>query len=564
MKFSEYRYERPDAEAFIQAMVRLLEELKNAGSPEESKQAVIAINRLRSEFDTMQTLVSIRHSIDTRDEFYEAEQAFMDETGPVLEEYITEYYRALVQSPYRSELEQEWGTQLFRIAEISLKTFHPSIIEDLQAENKRTTEYSKLIASAQIEFDGQTLNLSQLVPFEEALDRDVRKRASDARYAFMAEHGAELDRIFDELVQIRTRIAGKLGYPSFVELGYDRMMRTDYNAGMVERFRRQVLERIVPAAEKLWKRQAERIGLDGLKLYDEPVSFRTGNAAPKGDPDWIVAGAERMYREMSPETNEFFTFMRERELMDLVSKPGKRGGGYCTFISGYESPFIFSNFNGTSKDIDVMTHEVGHAFQVYQSRAIPIPEYEFPTYEACEIHSMSMEFLAWPWMEQFFGEEADKYRFAHLESSLEFIPYGVAVDEFQHYVYRHPEATPAERNRAWRDIEQKYLPQRDYDGNAYLEQGGFWQKQAHIYRTPFYYIDYTLAQICAFQFWKRAGEDRAKAWSDYLTLCKAGGSRSFLGLVELAGLISPFEDGCVDSVIGEIEGWLNGIDDKAL
>ena len=564
MKFSEYRYERLDAEAFKQAMVRLLEELKNAGSPEESKQAVVAINRLRSEFDTMQTLVSIRHSIDTRDEFYEAEQAFMDETGPVLEEYITEYYRSLVQSPYRSELEQEWGTQLFRIAEISLKTFHPSIIEDLQAENKRTTEYSKLIASAQIEFDGQTLNLSQLVPFEEALDRDVRKRASDARYAFMAEHGAELDRIFDELVQIRTRIAGKLGYPSFIELGYDRMMRTDYNAGMVERFRRQVLERIVPAAEKLWRRQAERLGLDGLKLYDEPVSFRTGNAAPKGDPDWIIAGADRMYREMSPETDEFFTFMRERELMDLVSKPGKRGGGYCTFISGYESPFIFSNFNGTSKDIDVMTHEVGHAFQVYQSRAIPIPEYEFPTYEACEIHSMSMEFLAWPWMEQFFGEEADKYRFAHLESSLEFIPYGVAVDEFQHYVYRHPEATPAERNRAWRDIERKYLPHRDYDGNAYLEQGGFWQKQAHIYRSPFYYIDYTLAQICAFQFWKRAGEDRAEAWSDYLTLCKAGGSRSFLGLVELAGLISPFEDGCVDSVIGEIESWLNGIDDKAM
>lgn len=563
MKFTEYVYERPDVEQFKQEFTTLIKDLET-GNLEEQKAAVAAINKLRSRFDTMETLVSVRHSMNTEDTFYKAEQDYMDETGPVIQEYITEYYRALVNSKYRAQFEQEWGTQLLSLAEISLRTFSPEVISDLQLENKLTSEYTQLIASAKIMFQGEERTLAQLIPFDSSTDREVRRGAFEARYAFMAEHEPEFDRIYDELVKVRAGIAAKLGYPSFVELGYDRMGRTDYNAGMVANFRKQVLEHIVPVAGKLKQRQRERLGLDTLKFFDEGIQFNSGNATPKGDPDWIVANGAKMYSEMSPETGEFFSFMQENGLMDLVSRQGKQFGGYCTYFSDYRAPFIFSNFNGTSGDIDVLTHEVGHAFQVYSSRDMEVPEYAFPTSEAAEIHSMSMEFFAWPWMDLFFQEEADKYRFNHLGDALEFIPYGVSVDEFQHYVYEHPEATPQERKQAWRRIEQKYLPHRDYDGNVYLEQGGFWQKQAHIYRHPFYYIDYTLAQLCAFQFWKRSNEDFASAWPDYLKLCQAGGSRSFTELVKLAGLISPFQDGCISSVIGEIEGWLNSIDDKAL
>ncbi|AWB44002.1 M3 family oligoendopeptidase [Paenibacillus sp. CAA11] len=564
MKFSEYQYVRPDLNKVKQQFNELLTEFKAADSFEEQDKTLESINKLRSEVGTMETLVSVRHSIDTNDEFYKAEQEYMDEIGPVIEEYITEYYKALVNSKFRSELEKKWGKQLFRLAEVSIRTFSPDIIEDLQLENKLSTEYSQLIASAKIPFEGEERTLTQLTPFELSTDRDMRKRASEARYQFMAENEAELDRIYDELVKVRTRMAKKLGYPSFVEMGYDRMTRTDYNADMVSNFRKQVLEHIVPVSSGLKKRQAERLGLEKLSYYDENFKFKSGNATPKGDPDWIVAGGAKMYEELSPEMNEFFTFMLENDLMDLVSKKGKQGGGYCTYISEYEAPFIFSNFNGTSGDIDVLTHEAGHAFQVYSSRHYKVPEYAFPTYEAAEIHSMSMEFFTWPWMNLFFKEDTDKYKFDHLADSLQFIPYGVAVDEFQHFVYANPEATPAERKQAWRDIEKKYLPHRNYDENEYLERGGFWHKQAHIFRTPFYYIDYTLAQICAFQFWKRSNEDWKSAWSDYLNLCRAGGSKSFTELVKLAGLISPFEDGCVASVIGDIESWLNGVDDKAL
>ncbi|KWX85779.1 oligoendopeptidase F [Paenibacillus riograndensis] len=563
MKFSEYRYERADVAKLKVRFAELLKGL-SADSLEEQRAAFSEINKLRNEFDTMSTLVSIRHSINTEDQFYKAEQEYMDEAGPVIQEYITDFYRALVQSRFRGEFEQEWGTQLLQIAEISLRTFSPEIIEDLQLENKLSTEYSQIIASAKIPFEGEERTLPQLAPFELSTDRGMRKRDSEARYQFMAEHEAAFDRIFDELVKVRTGIAKKLGYNSFVELGYDRMLRTDYNAEMVANFRKQVQDYIVPVSRKLKERQAARLGLEQLKYYDESLNFNNGNATPKGDPDWIIANGAKMYKELSPETDEFFGFMLENELMDLVSKKGKQGGGYCTYLSLHEAPFIFSNFNGTSGDIDVLTHEVGHAFQVYQSRHIHVPEYAFPTYEAAEIHSMSMEFFAWPWMDLFFEEDAAKYRFNHLGDSLQFIPYGVSVDEFQHYVYANPDATPAERKQAWREIEKKYLPLRDNEDNTYLEQGGFWQKQAHIFRSPFYYIDYTLAQLCAFQFWKRSNEDFTSAWADYLRLCQAGGSLSFLQLVELAGLKSPFEDGSIRSVLGNLEDWLNSVDDKQL
>ncbi|MDR0267524.1 M3 family oligoendopeptidase [Paenibacillus sp.] len=564
MKFNDYKYERPDIQQIKEKFQQLVQNFESAERLEDQEKAISEINLLRSEVESMGEIVTIRHSIDTNDAFYKAEQDYLDEIRPIYQEYITDYYRALVNSKFRAELEAKWGTQLFLLAEMALKSFSPEIIEDLQQENKLATEYSQLIASAKIPFEGEERTLTQLTPFELSTDRDLRRRASEARYQFMAEHEADFDRIYDELVKTRTRIARKLGYKNFVELGYARMNRTDYNAEMVASFRKQVLEHIVPVATKLKERQRERIGVDQLYFYDENFAFKSGNATPKGDPDWILERGVKMYSELSPEVNEFFSFMVDNGLMDLVSKKGKQGGGYCTFISKYGAPFIFSNFNGTSGDIDVLTHEAGHAFQVYSSSHFEIPEYHWPTFESAEIHSMSMEFFTWPWMNLFFEEDTDKYKFDHLSSALLFVPYGVSVDEFQHFVYENPDATPAERKQAWRDIEKKYLPHRNHGENDYLERGGFWQKQAHIFQSPFYYIDYTLAQLCAFQFWKRMNENWEPAWSDYLKLCQAGGSKSFTGLVAYAGLKSPFEDGCVASVIGEIEAWLNQVDDKVL
>lgn len=564
MKFSQIPYTRVDMANVEERFSRLLEAFQQAASFEEQDKVMGQLNELRQEVESAREVAQIRHTINTEDPFYKEEQDYWDEAGPVYQGIISRYYAAITQSAFRSELEQKWGAQLFRIAETTLRTFSPEVVADLQEENRLASQYVALIASAKIMFEGEERTLPQLLPFQTSTDRDMRKKANEAKYEFLSKHTEELDRIYDNLVKVRDRIAKKLGFTTFVELAYARLNRTDYNAEMVANFRRQVEEQIVPVAARLVERQRERIGVDVMKYYDLAFDFATGNPTPKGSPDWIVENGKKMYEQLSPETDAFYNFMLENECLDLLSKKGKATGGYCTYMSKYKLPYIFANFNGTSGDIDVLTHEAGHAFQVYVSRGYEVPEYHFPTYEACEIHSMSMEFLTWPWMELFFEDDTAKYKFSHLSGSLLFIPYGVAVDEYQHAVYEKPEMTPAERKRTWREIERKYLPYRNYDENEFLEEGGFWQQQGHIFRDPFYYIDYTLAQICAFQFWKRAQENPEQAWSDYLTLCKEGGSKSFTELVKVAKLYSPFEDGCIQSVIGEIETWLNGIDDKQL
>jgi M3 family oligoendopeptidase len=564
MKFSQINYQRPDINELQEKFNHMLNIFVNADSFEEQNELIKDLNELRMDFHTQETIASIRYSLDTENKDYEAEQHYFDEVQPYFEALIHKYYEALVNSKFRRELEAKWGRQLFDVAAVTLKVFKPEILEDLKHENELRTEYMKLKASAKIYFDGEERNLTGLIPYMESTDREVRKSANEAKWQFFSDHAEEFDSIYDELVKVRHRMARKLGYENFVQMGYDRMGRTDYDKDMVKYFRDQVLEHIVPVSLKLKSRQQMRLGLDSFKYYDQPIDYKSGNARPHGSPDWIINCAKNMYSELSPETREFFNFMIENEMMDLLNKKGKEPGGYCAFIEKYRAPFIFSNFNGTMGDIEVLTHEAGHAFQAYSSRNYEIPEYFFPTSEACEIHSMSMEFLTWPWMNCFFREQTDKFKYSHLKGALIFIPYGVTVDEFQHWVYENPQASPAERKQAWLNIEKKYLPYIDYDGNKFLQEGGRWQQQSHIYQAPFYYIDYCLAQICAFQFWKRSNDDHKRALEDYLRICKAGGSQSFLELCKTGNLISPFEPGCISSLVGEIDNWLENFNDLSV
>ncbi len=561
--FENFTYSRPEIQPITQEFDQLLSTFEQATDPEAQIRALQRINALRKRFSSMYSLCYVRHTADTRDAFYEAENRYFDETLPAFEALNDRLYRALLASPFRLALEAHFGAHLFTLAELALRTFKPEILSDLQAENTLSSDYTRLKATAIIEFDGQTYNLSSLTPLEQSDNRDTRRRAAAARWAFFAQNAARFDEIFDRMVHTRHTIAQKLGASNFITIGYARMRRSDYTPEMVAAFRRQIREYIVPIASELYERQRRRLQLERLYYYDEDYLFPSGNPKPIGSPQDIVNSAAQMYRELSPETDAFFQHMLQAHLLDLVNRDGKATGGYCTYIPAYEAPFIFSNFNGTSGDVDVLTHEAGHAFQVWSSRHLDLDEYYWPSSEAAEIHSMSMEFFAWPWMHLFFGDQAEKYRFMHLTSALRFLPYAAAVDEFQHIIYENPTLAPDERKNTWRQLEAVYLPHRDYDDNTFLQAGGFWQKQSHIYNSPFYYIDYALAQICAFQFWKRSREDRANAWADYVRLCRAGGSQSFLGLVQLAGLRSPFDDGCVPSVIGEIRRYLDSVDDSA-
>ena len=552
-KFSEMEYVRPDIEAYAQGIRDFTEAVKNAKSYEETLDLLTAHKTAVAEFNTMRGIVRIRNSVDTRDTFYEQEKTFFDSEGPKLNLLMKDANEALLASPFRAELEKELGEIFFKNMENQKRFADERIVEDLVKQSDLCRRYSKTTANASTEFRGQSCNFYGLLKFMQSTDRETRKAAFEAWADLYASIAPELDAIYDEMVHLRHGMAMKLGFESYTHMEYLELQRYDYSIEDAACFRKQVREVITPICAKLYAKQAERLGVDKLHFYDEQLVYPEGNPIPRGNRDELVAKAQQMYREMAPEAGEFFDSMVKYDMFDLETKPGKSSGGYCTNLHAYKQPFIFSNFNGTSADVDVLTHEAGHAFQCYVSfRAQRFIEMAFSTSETAEIHSMTMEHFAYPWMHLFFGEEAEKYCKAHLTDALTTIPYLVSVDEYQHRVFENPDMTPMERRAAWHEIEQIYMPWRDYDGNEFLEQGGYWMQKQHIFLDPFYYIEYALAQIGAFEFYGRMKQDRAKAWEDYVRFCRAGGSVGYFQLLELAGLSNPLREGTVAKVVSAL------------
>ena len=560
LKFREMPYERPDGEALKTSMRTLTEKLRAAGSYDAAKAVFLEKETLSKHIQTLATLAQVRHTIDTRDKFYDEENGFWNQLSPELEEYSQEWTKAMLASPYRADFEKEYGTLMFLNAEIALKTFSPEIIPELQKENDLTTEYDKLIASAQIPFEGGVYTLSQLSPFKTGADDAQRLAAWKAEGGWYKEHQSELDRIYDELVDLRDTMGKKLGYKGYTELGYYRMGRNCYGKADVEKFRAAVRKYLVPVAESIYQEQAKRLGKTyPLSFADAALSFRSGNPRPCGDAEHILANGQKFYDELSPETSAFFRMMRERELLDILSTEGKAAGGYCCTIPDYDVPFIFANFNGTQHDVEVVTHEAGHAFEAYLNAwRVPMDD---PSMEACEVHSMSMEFMAWPWAEGFFGKDTRKYLYSHLAKALTFIPYGTMVDHFQHVVYEKPDMTPAERHGVWKELLGVYMPWMKLDGDIPVySEGEGWQRQLHIYQSPFYYIDYCLAQTVALEIWAMLQKDRKDAWEHYMAYTRQGGSEVFTTLLKNAGLESPFDENCLRTVCETAKSWLDNYD----
>ena len=512
---------------------------------------------LNKEVAQFSSLSYIRYSIDTNDQFYKDEVDFWDETWPVLEEDTKAFTSALLASPFRKDLEAAWGPVMFINAEIELKTFKPEIVEDLQVENALCTEHDDLKASAQIPFEGEMKTLAQMGAYHENPDPAVRRSARDAVAGWYQENGDKLDEIFDKMVKVRTKIAKTLGYDNFVELGYYRMGRNCYGAEDVAKFRQGLAEHIVPLVNRFKAEQAKRIGVDKITLYDNFFSYPDGNPQPKGTPDDIMAHGRKMYKEMSPDTADFIDVLMDNELFDVLARTGKQGGGYCSYLPAYGMPFIFANFDGTAGDVDVLTHEVGHALAGYEARNTkPSDLADYPQ-DISEIHSMAMEFFAWPWMEGFFGDQTEKYYDSHLSGSVTFFPYGAMVDEFQHWIYENHTASSADRHAHWAKMEQKYRPYLDQSQVPFYQDGRWWQNQLHIYVVPFYYIDYVLAGFIALNFWAENQRDPKATWDKYMKLLRTAGTKTFLDLIKEAGIPTPFEPANIKSVADAVTTWLD-------
>lgn len=557
MKFSEMPYQRVDDKKLSGKLDELARQFRAAESAEGQRRLIGQVQELTVGYVTMAEIAAIRNTIDTRNAFYEAERAFYDAAGPVLEDKFRAFRKEMAQSAFLPLLKEKYGGLLFKNISLELRGYSPGIIPLVQEENELCTQYQKLYAAARVLFDGKTCTIAQLEPYKQSTGRETRRAAYAAEGGYFDEHQQELDGLFDKLVKNRTKQARALGYDSFVELGYVRRMRNCYGPAEVAAFRRQVVRDVVPLAWDIMERRSQRIGVDHLKFYDSALAFGDGNPQPEGTPAELLEAGKRMYSEMSPETAGFIQTMFDMELFDVVAKDGKAPGGYCTGLPAYHCPFIFSNFNGTSGDVDVLTHEAGHAFaDMVAEREIELYDLRQPTMDGCETHSMSMEFLTAPWHHLFFGAQTDKYALSHAEAAFTFLPYGCQVDHFQELVYSSPDMSPAERNAAWAHLDQEYRPYLDFGDMPFYGRGAGWQRQLHIYQAPFYYIDYCMAQAVALQLWTLSREDRPGAWGKYMALIRQGGTATFDALVRSIGLRSPLEKGCLRETCQASRAWL--------
>lgn len=553
MKCSEMPYNRIDMDEVKAFFEKLIADSKNAKSGEEQFELHKKYYEFMSEIHTNRILGTFRHDCDTSDEFYTKENDYLDEIMPLISNLENDYRKVLYESPYRDYLESKISKVAFKNIELANKSIDEKILPLMQEENALVSRYDKIIASAKIPFDGEEYNLSLLRKFLTSDDRETRKRAWKAYSDYFTSVTGEIDEIFDKLVKNRTKQAKELGYDNFVELGYNRMNRNAYRRAEVENFRKQVKESFVPFVCEIQEMRRKQIGVDALKYYDNEVYYVNGNPAPTGTPEEILKSGQEMYRELSPETAEFFDFMTENELFDVLGRKTKKQGGYMDFLPKYKAPIIFANFNGTSGDVDVITHECGHAFQGYVTRDDEIKEHNDLTMETAEIHSMSMEYFTYQWMEKFFGDRADEYRKMHFMDAITFVPYGCMVDEFQHIIYDKPELTPAERKAVWADLEKQYRPWLDYEDNEFFTTGGWWQKQGHIFWDPFYYIDYVLASVVAMEFKVWMDKDFKDAWNHYLQLCKLSVKDFYENELKEVGLDSPFADGTIKGLVDSLK-----------
>lgn len=540
--FDALAYQRVDYEQLEARMRRARLHLRLALNPDGAIQAVRDMQAIQRHYKSMSALAHIRHDRQTSQDFYAGEKSYYDQIEAKVDQQMQQFYTALLGSRHRQALEIALGSLIFRKAENFRSTVKPEAVKDLARENQLVSEYEQLMSAIVVHLDGRSLSAAQLDPDLQSAERDVRRRAHEALAAALQEQAEPLDRLFDELVQVRHGISHKLGFTHFTELGYRRMERFDYGREQVEDLRRNILRYIVPLTREIRRLQRRRLKLDHLFYYDLPCLFPDGNPPLLPGADGLADATGRVLAKLTGQSPSFLQPLLDGGYLDLPARPDKAQGGYCETIHTAGAPFILMNAGGTAQDASVLLHEAGHAYASLSSlKNADWLEYHQPTLETCEIHSTTLEYLAYPHMAAFFGPAAQDYTLMHLTETLLFLPYGCMVDEFQHRIYDEPGLTAAQRNQVWSALEKQYQPDLDYGGAPFFAAGRAWQRKEHIYVAPFYYIDYVLAQLAALELWQVAGKEPAKAWRQYERLCSLGGHGTFLELLGQSDLDSPFD-----------------------
>ena len=487
---------------------------------------------------------------------------FVEEVDPNLKRVGFDLDRKIVESPHASALDQARYGTLLRSLRQEVKLFRAENVP-LQTEvTKLDQQYSEINGAMTVQFDGTERTLPQMARFLEETDRARR----EASWRVVAERRLQdvtrIDAIYDEMLQLRAKMAANAGYPNFRDFQHDRLQRFDYTPAHCAAFHEAVEKTCVPLARRMHERRAKALGLTALRPWDLKVDVKGRSPLrPFEGADQMVERTSKVYHRMDSELAQMFDSMRGGGCLDLDSRKGKAPGGYQYQRQLSRVPFIFMNAAGMQRDLTTMVHEAGHAFHSLLSKDDPILAYRGSPMEFAEVASMSQELLTLPYLEEFFSTaDAERARRELLEGVISMLPWIAQIDAFQHWVYLNPGHSSAERTKAWLDLDARFGGSLDWSGIE-GSRAHMWQRQLHLFGMPFYYIEYGIAQLGSLQLWlasKKSEKDALAAYKRALTL---GGSKPLPELFAAAGLRFDFGPATVQSLMDAVGAELDRLPD---
>ncbi|MFO8036453.1 MAG: M3 family oligoendopeptidase [Anaerolineales bacterium] len=561
----------PDVETFMdlgwEGIGSLYEELQDRDIQQDNAPEWLKDwSSLRELLSERYARLQLATSLDTRDE--EAEKAF--------HRFLEEIYppaqaadQALKEKLLESGLTPEGMEIPLRKMRAEADLFREKNLPLLTEERKLGLQYNKIFGKQSVEWEGEEITLVQLKSKLHTPERAVREELWRLLSDRQLEDREAINEIWEQLMDIRWQLAENASKEDYRAYRWQQRTRLDYEPEDSLQFVDAVETVVVPAANRVYDRYQERLGLDGLRPWDvidnkSTMDFPVLEAFETEEE--FTSRVSKIYHKLDPTLGAYFDRMREEDLLDLVNRKGKAPGAFCTSFATQKRPFIFMNAVGLAPDVRTLFHESGHAFHVFERAALPYIHQWRPGLEFGEVASTAMELLASRYVAQeaggFFSvEETARYRRGHLENKLLFWPYMAVVVAFQHWVYEHHQkaSDPAACDQKWSELVDRFMPAIDWRGLQDVKETG-WQRKLHIHREPFYYIEYGLSQLGAVQIWENALEDQAEALRRYRQSLALGGTASLPDLYQAAGAEFAFDAGTLASAVELIERTLQDLE----
>ena len=478
---------------------------------------------------------------------------FVENVQPKLSEYSDILNRRLVEHEALDELPERFGILVNGI-KTDIAIFREENIPLSTRATKLVTEYNEICGAQMVEFDGEQKTFAQMAIYFENTDRKIREDAWKAVSERRFEDNERVSEIYDELIQIRHKMATNAGFEGFQQYMFASMHRFDYSIEDCLEFHESIETVCQPLRHRTDGERMRDLGVDSLRPWDMGVDVKgRPPLQPFNDVQEMVDGCSRIFHNMSEELGNYFDQLDANDCLDLDSRKGKAPGGYQYYLQKSRLPFIFMNAAGTQRNIETMIHEAGHAFHSFYSGHLDLIHERDSPIEFAEVASMSMELLTHPHWEEFYdNKDADRARRKHLEDIISFMPWMATIDAFQHWVYANPNHSREERAEKWLELGERFGPKVDMTGFEDIHKVS-WQRQGHLFGVPFYYVEYGIAQLGALQMWKYHRRDTQDALDRYKAGLSLGYTRGLTELFQASGLELSFSESYVGELIREID-----------